>query len=50
MILQGLTICTHGDEHARNVHAKRFSGARKSIKTPLSRTPMLFKLAINFFV
>ena len=38
MDLQGLTKCVHGDECARNVHAKGFlheMHARKSIKTPL---------------
>ena len=39
--LQGSTNCEHGDERARNVHAKKFSRARNSIKIPLSSTPML---------
>ena len=32
--IRGSINCAHGDERARNVHLKRFSRARKSIKTP----------------
>ena len=46
--IQGSINCAHGDKLARNVHAKRFSRARKSIKTPLSSTPMLFKVVSLF--
>ena len=37
-IFQGWTNCAHSDERARSVHAKRFSRARKSIKTLLGST------------
>ena len=51
---QGLTNCAQGDERARNVHAEVFActklRARKSIKTPLSSTPMLFKVLSYFRV
>ena len=47
--MQGLANCMRGDEHARNVHTKRFSRARKSNKTSLSSAPMLFKL-LSYFV
>ena len=48
MEIQGSTNCAPGNERARNVHANRFLRARKSIKTPLSSTPMLFKV-FNYF-
>ena len=41
---QGSTNFMRSDEHACNVHAKRFLHAHKSIKTPLSSTTMLFKV------
>ena len=46
MYIQGSINCMHDE---RNVHAKRFSRAHKSIKTPLSSTPMLFKVMIYFW-
>ena len=48
MEVQGSTNCAHANERARNVHANRFLRARKSIRTPLSSTPMLFKV-LNYF-
>ena len=47
---QGSTNCVHGYEPPRKVCTKRFLRARKSIKTPLSSTPMLFKVASYFCV
>ena len=45
----GSTNCMHGDERARKkVFACTKLHARKSIKTPLSSTPMLFKVASCF--
>ena len=41
---QGSTNFAYGDERARNMHAKRFSCARKSNKTPFGSAPMLFKV------
>ena len=47
LAVQGLTNCTYNDEHAHNIHVKRFLGAQKlhaceSIKTLSSRTWMLW--------
>ena len=44
---QGSINYVHGDEHAFSAQAKRFSRARKSIKTLLSNTPMLKGLKAN---
>ena len=43
---QGSTNCAHGDERVPNTKLR----ARKSIKTPLSSIPMLFKVASCFCV
>ena len=45
---QGSTNWAHGDERARNVHAKRLLRAGKSIETLLGSTPMLFKILSYF--
>ena len=49
---QGSTNWMHGDERTRNGHVEVFAcrklRARKSIKTPLSNTPMLLKVASCF--
>ena len=52
---QGMINYTHGDEHAHNMHTKEVFApmkfcACKSVKTPLSSTPMLFKVASCFHV
>ena len=41
---QDSTNSAHHDKHGCNMYTKRFLCAHKSIKTPLSSTPMLFKV------
>ena len=51
---KGSRNCAHGDERARNVHAEIFActklRTRKSVKTLLSSTRMLFKVVSCFCV
>ena len=53
-ISQGSTNCTHSDKHAHNMHTEVFAymklHARKSIKTSLSITPIVFKVVSYFCV
>ena len=54
LIWQGSTNSAHSDKHACNVHTEVFActklQARKSIKTSLSSTPILFKVVSYFCV
>ena len=47
---QGSINYMHREDCARNVIAKRFLHAHKSIKTPLSSTPIVFKIVSYYCV